>query len=311
MKNFFIAAIGFSIIIIIVPLFIVMMMGGLIDNSAKDTELINVYFSDEDTVKQINTSDYLVGVVAAEMPASFEEEALKAQAVAARTYMTYHTAKSKEHKDNASVCTDYTHCQAWVNINDKMEAWGESAEEYRKKIEKAVSDTAGEIVTYNGEAINSLFFSTSSGKTENAADVWGDNLPYLVSVDSPGEDEAPKFTSQVEFTIDEAKSKIEEQIDGTDFSNGLFSNIIRSDAGGIKTIDAGGATISGTQLRTIFGLNSTNAEIKEENNSVIFIVKGNGHGVGMSQYGAEAMAENGSNYKEILTHYYTGCQVSK
>lgn len=311
MKNFFIAALGFSVIILFVPLFIVMLMGGLADNSAKDDELISVYFADEDTVKEINTADYLIGVVAAEMPASFEEEALKAQAVAARTYMTYHTAKAKEHKDGAAVCTDYTHCQAWVDINDKMEAWGDDAKEYRKKVERAVADTAGEIITYNGEAINSLFFSTSSGKTENAADVWGEELPYLVSVDSNGEEEAPKFTSEVRITAEEAKSKLSEQVSGTDFSDGIFSNIIRSDSGGIKTLDAGGVTIKGTQLRSIFGLNSTNAEISEEDGSVIFKVKGNGHGVGMSQYGAEAMAENGSDYKEILMHYYTGCELTK
>lgn len=310
MKRFFIAVVCSAFITVIMPLFIVAVMGGLADNSQKDGNLIKVYFTAQDKVEEINTAEYLCGVVAAEMAAEFENEALKAQAVAARTYMQYHAGKESEHKDGAVVCTDYSHCQAWCDINEKMESWGDNAKKYRKKIENAVSDTAGETVKYNGEVINALFFSTSSGNTENAADVWGGSFDYLVSVASPGEEEAPNFMSEVVMEIDEVKSKISENTEGADFSNGLFGNIVRSQAGGIKTVDVGGVSISGTTLRNIFGLKSTNAQIKEENGNVIFSVKGNGHGVGMSQYGAQSMAKNGSSYKEILMHYYTNCEIS-
>lgn len=310
MKKILLAMFFSSLIVLAIPLIIVMLMNGIADNSPKDDELISVYFHEDDTVKQINAAEYLIGVVAAEMPAAFEEEALKAQAAAARTYMRYHSQKASEHKGGAAVCTDYRHCQAWTDINDKMEAWGDDAEKYRRKIENAVYDTADEIITYNGSIINSVFFSTSSGKTENAEDVWGEAVPYLISVDSPGEENAPKFSSEISISADDAKKKISENTDGADFSEKIFSDIVRSDAGGIKNISAGGIRISGPALREIFDLNSTNAEITENGGSVTFRVKGNGHGVGMSQYGAEAMAENGAGYKEILTHYYTGCEIT-
>lgn len=311
MKKILLALFAFLGVILILPLIIVELMGGSGNKTAKDDELISVYFADEDEVKEINAGEYLVGVVAAEMPAEFDEEALKAQAAAARTYMTYHSAKSKEHKGGAAVCTDHTHCQAWVDINDKMEAWGSDAKKYRKKIENAVSDTADELIKYNGEPINAVFFSTSSGHTENSADVWGEALPYLVSVESPGEENAPKFTSEASFTLDEAKSRLSGAFNITSFTEPLFSDIERTDSGAVKTVNVCGNTVKGTELRTAFDLNSANIEITEADDAVKFNVRGYGHGVGMSQYGANAMAKNGADYKEILTHYYTGAEVSK
>ena len=311
MKRFFIGSVIMVTLIMLIPLIVVMIMGGVIDNSARDSDLIKVYFDKEDTVKEINIGDYLVGVVAAEIPAEFEAETLKAQAVAARTYMKYHQNNKTEHKDGAVVCTDYKHCQAWVDINEKMEGWGDNAKKYRSKMESAVSDTSGELVKFESEPINAVFFSTSSGKTENAVDVWGEEVPYLISVNSPGEEGAPHFMSEKVMSVEEVKQIISANVEGADFSNGLFGNIIRSDAGGIITIEVGGVQIKGTALRTMLDLRSTNVQIKEENGNVIFNVKGNGHGVGMSQYGANAMAKNGCDYKEILTHYYSGCVVSK
>lgn len=306
MKRFFGIIICIVIITVVLPLIIVAVMGGIADNSQKDEDLIKVYFTDEDEVKEINTAQYLVGVVAAEMPADFDIEALKAQAVAARTYMLYHASKVSEHKDGAVVCTDYSHCQAWVNPVDKI-----TDKDLLKKVQKSVRETGGEVITYNGELINSVFFSTSSGKTENAADVWGREFDYLVSVVSEGEENSPNFQSEYTISIEEAKNKISENVDGVDFSKGIFGNTIRSDAGGIKTIETGGVVIAGTQLRNIFSLNSTNAEIEINDGNITFKVKGYGHGVGMSQYGAEAMACDGKNYKEILKHYYTDCEISQ
>lgn len=302
MKRFLYITLITSVIVFFIPLFVVMIMGGVVDNSARDNDLIKVYFTEENTVKEINTSEYLTGVVCAELPSSFHDEVLKAQAVAARTYMNYKIVNGIKHENGAMVCTDYKHCQAWRDVS-------ESDETFINRIRKAITDTAGEMVLYNNKPINSVFFSTSSGKTENCSDVWGEEVPYLVSVVSQGEEAAPNFMSECIITADEAKKKISEQIEGVDFSKGLFQNIIRSESGGIKTLDIGGVNIKGTKLRSIFELRSTNADIKEENGNIIFTVKGNGHGVGMSQYGAEAMAQNGKGYKDILAHYYTGCTV--
>ncbi len=302
MKRFFIVSAVTVIMIFIIPLAVVTLMGGIIDNSQKDGGLIKVYFADEDKVKEINTAEYLAGVVAAEVMPDFETEALKAQAVAARTYMKYQSENGKEHNGGAVVCTDYKHCQAWVDINEKDA-------EYAKRVKQAVTDTGNEMVYYENKPANTVFFSTSSGRTENASDVWGEDIPYLVSVESSGEESAPNFMSEVTVTVEEAKSKISNEVKAADFSKGIFGNIIRSDSGGIIKLTVGGVSIKGTELRSIFGLKSTNVQIKEENGKIIFSVKGNGHGVGMSQYGANAMAKNKKKYKEILEHYYTGCEI--
>ena len=314
MKRFFILSAAAVFIIMIIPLIIVLIMGGVADNSEGDRGLIKVYFAAEDKVLEINRAEYLEGVVAAEMAAEFNKEALRAQAVAARTYMVYHSENAKEHKDGAVVCTDYKHCQAWTNIDDKMESWGDNAEKYRHKIEQAVKATSDEVIAYEDKPINAVFFSTSSGNTENAADVWGEAFPYLVSVSSPGEENAPNFTSESVVSKDEAKKLLSDfnaKLKNADFSGTVFSDIGRSEAGGIKSISVCGVKIKGTELRSIFSLKSTNAQIDESGDSIKFSVKGYGHGVGMSQYGAQAMAENGADYKEILAHYYTGTSVIK
>lgn len=298
-------------ITLILPLAVVYIMGGFADGRSARGELIEVYFHGKDEVISINSEDYLIGVVAAEMNAGFEEEALKAQAVAARTYLYNHlnSSEADEYHKGAKICTDYTHCQAWTDINEKMEAWGDDAKKYREKIEHAVNSTAGKTVRYNGEIISAVFHSTSSGMTENARDVWGEDIPYLVSVESPGEEESPKYLSEVNISEEEYKNKIAENVDGTDFSRRLFSDIERSEAGGIINICVGGIKIRGTRFRTIFELNSTNINLTSEQGTVKMQVKGYGHGVGMSQFGANAMAKQGKNYKEILEHYYRGTKV--
>lgn len=313
MKKILFIIISCIFISIAVPLLIVALMGGLIDNTKGDDELISVYFHTEDKVKKINLSEYLTGVVCAEMNAVFDEEALKAQAVAARTYTMYkisHPSDDDYHK-NALICTDHTHCQAWEEINEKAEVWGDSAAANTEKIKNAVSSTANEIITYNGEVINALFHSTSSGMTESAEDIWGKAVPYLVSVKSDGEEKSPRFESREVFSKEDFLNRAKEHIEGADLSAELFSDIERSQAGGIKKLKVCGIEITGSQLRTIYNLRSTNAQISTDGNNVTFDVKGNGHGVGMSQYGANHLAQSGKSYKEILEHYYSGVQISK
>lgn len=257
-------------------------------------------------------NDYLKCVVAAEMPVDFNEEALKAQAVAARTYLASHmqSEPSEEHK-GADVCSDFAHCQAYISEEERNASWGEASKANWEKINGAVKATDGLIIKYDNKAISAVFHSTSSGKTERAADVWGEDIPYLQSVDSQGDTRSPKYTSEVRLSIDEFKRIAAENIEGVNWDNGLYSNIQRSDAGGIITLDIGGQNIKGTKLRTIFDLNSTNVEINEGEGAVIMSVRGYGHGVGMSQYGANYLAEEGMSFEDILKSYYTGVKIDK
>lgn len=320
MKRFFIVIIAVVFITLFIPLAIVLLMGKTIDNSnpadiPETAEMVKVYIKQTDTVCDMDINTYLTGVTAAEMPADFEVEAMKAQAVAARTYLVSHMYDSasgntaEEHK-GAVICTDSTHCQAWVSEQDFKQN-RENADEKWDKITLAVKDTSGEIITYKNKPISAVFFSTSSGRTENAEDVWGKEIPYLKSVKSKGDELSPRYESEENFSIEDFKKKAEEKISGIDWNNGLFGNIERSKAGGIKTIDIGGVTVKGTDFRTIYGLRSTNAEILEKDNNIKISVKGFGHNVGMSQYGANYLASQGEDYKKILKSYYSGVSIEK
>ena len=274
------------------------------------SDKVKVYIKNEDRVEEMDSMQYLKEVVSAEMPADFHEEALKAQAVAARTYLVNRRRlpATDIHK-GADICTDSAHCKAWIKESERRESWGNMAEENWQKISDAVEKTDGIIITYEGEPISAVFHSTSSGVTENAIDVWGGSVPYLVSVESLSDKESPKYSSEQSFSIDEFKKLSEEKIEGVDWNKGLFSDIYRSGAGGIIKIKIGGVEVKGTEFRNIFSLRSTNVSIKEEEGKVFMSVKGYGHGVGMSQYGANYLAYEGKNYIEILKTYYTGVEV--
>lgn len=275
---------------------------------------VKLYIKSMDKVVETDMSQYLKEVVAAEMPAEFETEALKAQATAARTYLVNRIKANnkeakKEHK-GADICSDSTHCKAWISESERRQIWGEEkADEYWKKISDAVESTAGVLITYNEEPISAVFHSTSSGFTENAEDVWGGNVPYLVSVQSDGEEQSPRYHSDLVITLDEFKKTAAENIDGVDWNKEIVGNITRSEAGGIKTVSVGGIEIKGTQFRTIFGLRSTNVRIAIDGENVSMSVTGFGHGVGMSQYGANYLASQGADYVDILKTYYTGVSV--
>lgn len=282
----------------------------------EESAQINVYITSEDKVVAMSKGQYLAEVVSAEMPASFEPEALKAQAVAARSYLEARMKAYKisgappEHK-GADICTDSAHCKAWISQEERMKRWDGDAQKNWEKIKNAVTSTEGEVLCYNGEIISAVFHSTSSGRTENSRDVWGGDRPYLVSVESPGEEEAPNFKSEKTMSVDEFCRAAAENIEGTDFSKGLISDIARSEAGGVISASVGGVPVKGTLIRKIFDLKSTNFNVEVADGNIRFDVTGYGHGVGMSQYGANAMAKNGADYAEILKHYYTGCEIVK
>lgn len=301
---------------VFVPVITYLRFGKYQKPADESSEKLSVYIKSEDRVEEMDKSQYLKEVVSAEMPAAFEEEALKAQAVAARSYLesrrnAYKISGTPQEHKGAEICTDSTHCKAWISEKRRRESWGDEADENWGKISRAVEETAGEVITYNGEIISAVFHSTSSGKTENSKDVWGGERPYLVSVDSPGDAQSPKYKSEKEMTIEEFKQIAEQNIKGVDFAKEFIGDILRSEAGGILTISIGGKMIKGTEFRKMYGLRSTNVQLIYDEEKVRFDVTGFGHGVGMSQYGANYLAAQGKKYNEILKTYYTGVEIVK
>ena len=270
--------------------------------------------TDDGQVVELTMDEYLFGVVAAEMPASFEEEALKAQACAARTYtVTRQNRPSDKHPD-ADICGDSTCCQAYIQPEDAQARWGLNAQEYSEKIERAVAETDGLGILYNGEPIQALFFSSAAGKTVDAVEVWGNSVDYLKSVDSPEGDEVPNYHTQAVFSSDEVKSLTLASYPGADLSgdpSGWFGQPSRNEGGGVISIPLGGVTLTGSQVRSLFSLRSATFTVSYSQGNFTFDVTGYGHGVGMSQYGANAMAKEGSSFEDILTWYYTGAQVGE
>lgn len=286
-------------------------------------ETINVYFTEEGKTHEVNMEDYLVCVVSAEVPASFHDEAIKAQAVAARTYI-YNKYKKftenpslapDEHKD-AAVCTDYTHCCAYYSKEKLQEIHGDEwMKTYYDKIVNCVRETKGEIILYEDEPITASFHASSGGcRTENSGDVWSNDLPYLVSVESPGEDKREGYNTVVTVSCDEFKAKINEKYPDAalgDDRNSWFGDISYTEGNSVNTIVIGNTQIKGTQMRSLFGLKSACFEISMLDDTVTFNVHGSGHGVGMSQHGANIMAREGKSYTDILKWYYTGVEIKK
>lgn len=266
----------------------------------------------EGEVLELTMADYLWGVVAAEMPASFEEQALAAQACAARTY-TAVLQNSAKHPD-ADICGDSTCCQAYIERSAAEARWGLNAREYGAKIDRAVAETDGLGVLYQGKPIQALFFSSAAGRTVDAVEVWGNAVDYLKSVDSPEGDEVPNYHSQAVLGAEEVKSLTLNAYPGADLSGDpgtWFGQASRNEGGGVISVPLGGVTLTGGQVRSLFSLRSACFTVTWDGAQFIFDVTGYGHGVGMSQYGANAMAKNGSGFEDILTWYYTGTEVGE
>ncbi|MBE5781373.1 MAG: stage II sporulation protein D [Clostridiales bacterium] len=272
---------------------------------------VKVYDHKAKTTFTMDLEEYTLGVLSGEMPASYEPEALKAQAVAARTY-TYRKMESGGcGRGGAQVCTDSTHCQAYCSMEERKAKWKNNFTAYENKLTDAVTDTKGQVLLYEGKPIAAFFHAVAGGQTEDVINVWGGNLPYLKSVPSTGEESATRFTGTVTVTYDAFRSKIRSIRPGAkvDDVQKSIGSIARTDAGRVKAIVIGGETISGNEMRTLFGLNSTNFTIRCSGKKVQFDTRGYGHGVGMSQVGALSMAKNGADYKTILLHYYTGVEL--
>lgn len=265
-----------------------------------------------DTVEEMDMETYLRGVVRAEMPASFELEALKAQAVAARTYALQKGSGVTAAHPEAMVCDDHTCCQAWLTRAEAAASWGAEASFYTDKIAAAVAGTDGLVVTYGGELIDAVFHSSSAGSTADAAEVWGASVPYLKPVSTPEGEEVPNYHTTVTVSLGDFKaairSKYPEATFGEDYT-AWFGPVTYTAAGAVATLPAGGAPVTGTEYRALFGLRSPRFTLTAGEEGITFSVTGYGHGAGMSQYGANALAAQGLDFEAILTHYYTGCRV--
>lgn len=271
---------------------------------------VSVYDYELDKIIQLDLEEYVIGVVAAEMPGDFHPEALKAQALAARTYtlvrMREFGGKGCSIHEGADICTDSTHCQAYRDPKKLGKGY--------KKIADAVTSTKGEIIVYEKQLIDAVFHSTSGGKTENSEDVWSNKIPYLRSVISEYEESSPKLTSKKNIPVDDFIKGLKELDKDVVINKKNISNEIeilgRSEGGKITKIKIGNKAFTGKEIREKFGLNSANFAINVKGKEICFNTIGYGHGIGMSQYGADGMARNGYDYRSIIKHYYFGVEVA-
>ena len=267
------------------------------DSNDKDNTIyVSALINNEKT--ELSLEDYIVGVVSCEMPASFDIEALKAMSVAARTYALYKRERSK-------ILKTTTDDQCYIDINTMKNKWKGNFDKYYKKISNAVNYTKGEYMTYNDKVIIAFYFSISNGKTENVENVFSQKLDYLVSVDSSWD----KKNSSNEKDI---KMKVSDFLKKLNINDNKITNIKidRSKTNRINNIKINGKSYKGTKFRSLLNLKSTDIEIKYDNDYVYIHTVGYGHGVGMSQYGANYMAQDGYKYDDILKHYYTGIKIT-
>lgn len=249
--------------------------------------------------EKMSLEEYIVCVVLKEMPADFEYEALKAQAVVARTYTLRKMDGTQKH-GLAPVCTEPSCCQGYCTQEEYLLSGGKK--ELLDNVVDAVNDTAGMVLTYAGELIEATYFSCSGGMTEDAVAVWGSDIPYLKATESPGEENATHFTDTETFSLEELSSRL--NLEPVTPGNTWIESVTYTNGGGVSNIKICGKNFSGTQIRQLLGIRSTAFKMTVVGNNVVITTKGYGHRVGMSQYGADAMAVQGKNYEEILKHYY-------
>lgn len=283
-----------------------------VKNSIANNPTIKLLHLSTGEVEEIDLEIYLYGVVSAEMPATYHEEALKTQAIVARTYTMYKIKNEPKH-DNADICDTSTCCQAYITKEERLAKWKEEEREANwNRIIEAVDSTKGKVITYNGEVINAFFHANSGGKTEIASNVWGGkDYPYLQVVSTEGETEYTQYSSTVILSKEELLEKLKENHPDIqiDFNNENAIEILEYTEGErVKTVKFGNIEISGVEARQTFGLKSANFDLVFGEN-IIFNVRGYGHGVGLSQTGANSMAKENKNYEEIIKHFYSGVEI--
>ncbi|MYL34241.1 stage II sporulation protein D [Pontibacillus yanchengensis] len=278
-------------------------------NLAEGSSLdVAVLRSSSNQVDEVPLEVYVSRVVASEMPADFELEALKAQALAARTYIVRYLTNEKATLEGGAHVTDTIKHQVYKNDEELRTIWGTDYDWKMNKIEQAVAKTQGEVLTYKEEPIFAAFFSTSNGYTENSEDYWPNEFPYLRSVESPWDAESPKYMDQKVFTKTEIEAGLQVSVSADE---PILSNVKKTESERVSEVTVGGKTFTGREIREALDLKSSDFTVKYKNDHIIFTTKGYGHGVGMSQYGANGMAQEGKTYEEILSHYYQGIAISK
>ncbi len=285
------------------------------NKSSNSSSTYKVLLVDSNKVVEMSELEYICGAVACEMPVTYHEEALKAQAIACYTYAVKAKREQEESPDKslngAYLSSDYSIHQGFKTKEQLKEQWGDKYDAYYNKIESCVKSVIGKVITYDGELITAAYHAISSGKTESAAVVWGGNIPYLVSVNSAGDRLSPEYASTLVLTSEQFKtlaSKLQGVILSGDPSTWVTAPTV-SDAGTVTSIKIGEKSFDGSAVRSAFSLRSNCFTIDYKNGSFTFNVVGYGHCVGMSQYGADYMSRQGSNYAEILTHYYKDAKV--
>ena len=334
MKAFCACAAAFVTIMLMMPLLLVPLgsagrrpaasssAGVSAGSAALDTEteeVFRVFQTGTGQVEAIPAVDYICGVVAAEIPSGYREEALKAQAVAAFTYACYQREYGRAHPQaaaaigGADLSDDSNYYEAYLPEDKAREKWGGSFESKWERIREAVGQVADKVIVYDGKPIDAVFFAVSSGKTEDSADVWGSSLPYLKSVDSSFDASSPDYESRKQVKKADFSAKVRAKYPkaslGADPSKWI-ADMVRSPAGGVKQASLGGVCVSGGDIRSLFGLKSAGFTVTYKDGAFTFDVKGDGHGVGMSQYGAECLAAQGKTWEQIVAYYYTGVTIS-
>ena len=287
-----------------------------VSDAVSERAYISVMSSSTGKIDKIGMREYIIGCVACEMSALCHTEALKAQAVACYTYAQRTCEQNEKYKSSELKTADITDSsdthQGYINEKQRKEKWGEKFEEYEAKIESAVDEVFGMFIAYNGETALAVYHSISAGSTQSAKDLWGSEIPYLISVESQGDKLSPDYIKKTVFSESEFKNAAKEC--GVSLSGDAvnwFKGTEKNDSGYIKSVKLGDREISASKFREGFGLRSLSFDIEYSNEKFIITCYGYGHGTGMSQYGADYMARQGSTWQEILLHYYPGTVIEK
>ncbi len=275
-----------------------------------NADKIKLLISESNSIIEIDFEDYIKGVLIGEMPITYELEALKAQAVVARTYTLYKLQNAEtKHENGADMCDNINCCQAYKTKEYAFASWDDTEENEKwAKLELAVNSTSGEVIKYNDSLINAFFHANSGGKTEDVRNLWSkQEMPYLHSVSGNEQDlrEETKIFSKEEF-----KNLIADKISNYNENSKIIIKDY-TESGRVNNLEVAGNNIEATILRNLIGIKSTNFQLEESGDKIIFHTLGYGHGVGMSQDGANEMAKNGQNYIDIIKHYYTGVEISQ
>lgn len=331
MKNYVVSIIFIFISLIITPLFII--RGSTTDSNAIDNtnqttaiettskssdtttndDSITVFLSNQNKNITMSEFEYVCGSVAAEMPLAYHEEALKAQAVACYTNcLRLKNSNNKEESNGADISDDISVHQGYITEDERKEKWGDDFNKYESKLRSIVTDVLGEYITYDEKICVAAFSAICTGTTETAENVWGSKTPYLVSVKSEGDKLSPTYSSTVTFSKSQFISIMKDlgvSIDSKADLTEIIGKPKATKAGTVLTIKINSKEVTGSNMRQAFSLRSPAFKITATENEVTFNVSGYGHGVGMSQYGADYMARQGSTYDEILKHYYKGVEI--